>query len=187
MVKTILTLLLLLLSINMAWAATYLNEPDGFRNMKWGQSLQELQEKEGLIQLPDDAAKKISGAQNVKIAYKSIINDEIGGAKVSTIHYSFWKDQLFMVSTYCDADNFNALLSSTYNMFGKPTKIQPFVSPQTGLTEGVFYYWDGSRTFIHFMRSYIDTPKEFASLSLWSPSLRAEQQNDKPPVNIKGW
>jgi curli biogenesis system outer membrane secretion channel CsgG len=88
---------------------TYKNQPDGFRNIKWGTNTGEIKN-----------LKVIKEEGNQKECVKTDDVLQIGKAKLEKIIYSFYKDQLESVIIETKGkDNFENLKSATIEKFGE--------------------------------------------------------------------
>jgi len=87
------------------------NEPDGFRGIKWGTSINDLPDME-LIEGGDYGdGRKSYHRRNDKMA--------IGNAKLKEIVYMFWQDQFFSVCIKTDELGLQRILSKIYGEHDK--------------------------------------------------------------------
>lgn len=87
---------------------------DGFRGMKWGDSLEQIQSTRILVQTKENSAEG-------SVLY-SVENEELeyGEAKLSGIHCNFLQGKLYSVLLLIkDSKNFNALKAEAFAEFGK--------------------------------------------------------------------
>jgi hypothetical protein len=138
MKKLYLLLLLMLLSVllskNNADANNFLNEPDGFRGIKW-----------------ETHVSKVKGIQNKDNVYsygditytRKNDNLEIAGAKVEKIRYLFTKGKFTGVSIeFKNNDNFNSIKEQFFKEYGTPNHF----NNSTAIHEE--FMWKGKKTLI---------------------------------------
>jgi len=117
-----------LLALPLAFLA-YDNEPDGFRGIRWGSELKEL---EGFHEMITDP-----GYVNTEYYIREGDKMKIGGAKLSTIRYKFWQERLSGIRI-CTVgyENYLALLDACEARFGEATRVEDLDT----------HIWDGKVT-----------------------------------------
>ena len=125
-------LFLLLISVYVAIPAfAFQNEPDGFRGIKWGTNISEL----------NDMLVAESGKDTVYYIRK---NDtlKIGNADIDQISYGFYKNRLFVVLVeYNGYLNFTKLKAILIDQYGKPEQPNRLMEK---------YFWSGGTVDIFF-------------------------------------
>jgi len=108
------------------------NEPEGFRDIKWGASLVALRDME--YQGID------SGAGEVKVYTRKNNSLEIGKAKLQKIEYNFWQEKFYSVLIYTqDFSNFETLKEFCFKNFEKGNQPNQYFKE---------YYWFGDISII---------------------------------------
>lgn len=139
MKKLILTLLMIfVLPYN---AFTYPNEPDGFRAMKWCESLEQLEKKGYSFVLSHYLPNKSP-------VYELITTDKnVFGVEAIKIRCNFWNNQLNEVNIIFAEQStdfrkkFNPLYKYAIENFGESTPELTFIKP-----DSYFLYWKGEKT-----------------------------------------
>ena len=122
------------------------SEPNGFRGIKWGTNISTLSNME-----------YIGGTlEEVYVRKGEIL--KIGGAKLRTIRYCFWKGRLFKV--YVFSESGYALDEVVFKKFGVG---------QQSHSDGDSYYWFGKITLM-----VLDSQDGFRVLNLASQKIRKE-------------
>jgi len=125
-------LFLLLISVYVAIPAfAFQNEPDGFRGIKWGTNISEL----------NDMLVADSGKDTVYYIRK---NDtlKIGDADIDQISYGFYENRLFVVLVEDDGYlNFTKLKAILIDLYGKPEQPNRLMEK---------YFWTGGKVDIFF-------------------------------------
>ena len=140
--KSIIVLFLFTIWLIIPTAAShgFLNEPDGFRGIKWGTDISVLSGMRIVI-------------DNGNIKYYTRDNDEmeLSGTQIDAIRYIFYEGKLHEVQfLFHDFLNFNNIRNTCFNLYGRD-----------GLY-GVNYYWFGKTTTISLRYSAEDKHGELA-------------------------
>jgi hypothetical protein len=102
----------------------YQNEPDDFRGIKWGTSV------EGL----SDMALILDGG-DLKAYARNRDKMMIADAKIDSLHYIFYKDQFYCVRIeFADISNFIKIRDEFVKMYGEPERRQHYER---------HFYWRG--------------------------------------------
>ena len=112
-------------------ASAFKNEPDGFRGIKWGTNISEL----------NDLLVAESGKDAVYCIRK---NDtmKMGDASIDHIFYGFYKNRLFVVLVeYNGHLNFTKLKAILVDQYGKPEQPNQLMEK---------YFWSGETVDIFF-------------------------------------
>jgi hypothetical protein len=111
-------------------AKTYQNEPDGFREIKWGTDIAKLKDMEFKRVDPSYGGCTVYTKKDDKL--------KIGNADLKTIEYSLWKDQFnsVLISTK-GYTNWSNLKEACFEKFGKGYKPNRFLEE---------YSWFGDTT-----------------------------------------
>jgi hypothetical protein len=107
------------------------NEPDGFRGIKWGTNIREL----------NDMLVAESGKDTVYYIRK---NDtlKIGDADIDQISYGFYKNRFYVVLVeYNGFLNFTKLKTILFDQYGKPDQPNQLMDK---------YFWTGGTVDIYF-------------------------------------
>jgi hypothetical protein len=140
---------------------SYPNEPDGFRGIKWGTSLDSLA---GMRYFTD------IGGQKCYTRKGDIL--KLGQAELRNISYCFWQGKFCSVIVSCDGVvNYSALKEAVFKQFGvgsQPIKVEVFV-------------WDG---LITGMVLKYDHKYDMGAFSMFSTVI-ANQQTEQERQGIK--
>lgn len=190
MKKLLLSLLLALicaLPVTDVYAQTFPNEPEGFRGMTWGSSIEEL-EKQGKHFVFLHSRPQLS-YQLVEIENRRFIS----GISYERIVCSFWRDKLVSCLVVI-ADNNNdyfkkasTLYLSASEKFGKPT--EDYLSEADDEDNyNMYAIWKGDKTRITIIARAKD---KNTYLSLESIPLSQQESDErdanKPPIDTSGW
>lgn len=108
---------------------SYKNEPDGFRDLKWGADFKSVK---GLVYLLKDD-------RDIKFYERKKDALSIGDAKIEAIAYGFWKGKLCSVfATFNGQRNWEIVKGSLFERFG----------PGRDITAGLSLGWNGPKTII---------------------------------------
>jgi hypothetical protein len=117
------------------------NEPDGFRDLKWGDAPTEDMKLENEWMLNNTLPSEYW--DNARIYRRNNENDQIGSAKLYWIeyHFNFRSNQLFKVTaSFSNRKNFEILKIIFEDRFGEPTK-----------EEKNFLLWNGEKAKVHLI------------------------------------
>ena len=107
----------------------YQNEPDDFRGIKWGTSIEKL----------SDMALILDGG-HLKAYTRNRDKMMIGDAKIDSLHYVFYKDQFYCVRVvFTDISNFNKIRDEFVRIYGEPERRQHYDR---------HFYWRGDKVSI---------------------------------------
>ena len=157
------------------------NEPDGFRDLKWGDNINEILNKNEFIFLPG-AAEKLTTDRNMTMYGKMHENYSVGDGKVWAIQYFFWKNQfcyaVLLASTSID---YYHICTALETKFGQPTG-KSLHTVSDILTQE---YWEGQKTRISLTHTTVDDSTQliFSSVEI-KKQIAADEVNT--PVNIQG-
>jgi len=159
-------MLVLLFTLN---AFAFQNEPDGFRDIKWGTNLNALQDM------------KVSSKYMDTIYYgRNKDKMSIEGAKLASISYLFCDNSFCEVQAWVlDYENFRVLKKAYFKKFGEPDDKQ-ISSPGDNRYE--IYRWgnpERSKTYI-FLK--FDSGEGFLNIS--SPALRSKPESNTQDSQI---
>jgi len=150
-----------------AAAFSYQNEPDGFRDVKWGAPLDTVQ---GLRETRRDDPRKV--------AFYARDEDkmEVGGIPVESIEYGFY-DGRFLVASVRTADykTFSQLRVSCTNMFGLGSVMNK---------GGDLYVWPGVTAIV---RLRYDADKNKGVLTITSMDVYKRMQDNRPHMDPVEW
>ena len=160
-------------------ATAFQNEPEGFRDLKWGQLFERIPHKNEFRELKE-LAKKNKVGENIKIYYCQREDLMISGRKMLYINYYFWKNKFYQVQVLCTGiDNYLALLKAAEAKFGKADwqENNTYFSQQN---------WEEINTKVEIM---LLRENEYVSLDLTSIKLEKEMRKDTTPkpVDTSGW
>lgn len=145
----------LLLAVISTGAGAFQNEPDGFRDFKWG----------------DEPSAELTGKipdRDMSFYKRQSDRMEIGGARLESILYAFYKDRLYaVVLTPATQSDGAALLLALEAQFGRATQPNRFLDD---------YRWLGPTTRI-VMRCTVRMRNCGASLT--STRIEGEVQSDR--------
>jgi len=150
--------------------STFQNEPDGFRELKWGDApAEDMRLAFHMIQ---------EGLDKGDIYEKIHEKDHIGNVKLYGIQYTFnlCSNQLYKVeANFYDDINYNILRAIFEDKFGKPTYI-------SGGKSSDLLSWEGDKTFIRiwYTPNKTWTGEGFGQLTIKSVKIR---QEDPPEIN----
>ena len=160
----------------------YKNEPDGFRDLYWGESLQEVQKTH-----PDakyDEYHSEENAVSYVIEFNNPYVSNVLADKEHGIKIYFWNNQLYRVKFYFEADtllNLNAnyirLQDAMTLNFGNPS-INNLVDTKNRQT---YTAWQGFKTTIILFK---DINQYYIEVSLVNLNLMNKAIKD---VASKGW
>lgn len=148
------TVSIVLLSVN---SFAFKNEPDGFRGIKWGMDISELQ---GMTHVRTDPS--YGGVE-----FYTRKGDElrIGDAQLDNIEYAFWKGKFASVWIYSIGyANWLDLHDATIAHFGEGYKPHRYIEQ---------YLWYGASTMI--LLQYNQTSRE-GTLSIFSRTIIKQQK-----------
>ena len=107
-------------------------EPDGFRGIKWGTSIDNLAGMKHLRTYP--------GFEGILIYTKKNEDLKIGAANLEEVHYHFWQGKFFSVWIYTVGSvNWSGLREATFEKFGAGDQSNEdkeeftWLGPQTGM------------------------------------------------------
>ncbi|MFC1549576.1 hypothetical protein ACFL4R_01750 [Nitrospirota bacterium] len=129
MKNTILLIVLFLLPLN---AYAFVNEPDGFRDIKWGtfaNTIEDIELKSGMIYF-------VNGISTYKIRSEPLV---IGDAKVNAIEYTFLDNKFGLGTVEINGIHCTFFKDLFIASFGSPSRIEP--DPVR-----IVYSWDGSKS-----------------------------------------
>ena len=144
---------LLLLTITTSLLA-YQNEPDGFRNMKWGTSINEF--------------KNLKLLKSAELKTYSKANEELimGDIPLKFIHYDFWNNKLTRVSIRVEKGKTN--FTNMVNVF----KVKFGIPRYNQYSGSEVYSWDGTDTHITLDYSNKDN---YTDILMLSPKVENEK------------
>ncbi len=122
MKKVILSILLVILIESMGFASIpdFKNSPDGFRGLKWGDSVSALGVNAELI-------RNEPKIETVQYSKKGEVLS-LGGADLSQVVYFFWKDKFISVMLICKSpSDFHPLKEVAIERFGNPVKPNRYI------------------------------------------------------------
>ena len=110
---------------------TFQNEPDGFRGIKWGTNISELNDMQ-LMESVKDSEYYIRKSDTRKI----------GDADINEVSYGFYKNRLYVVLVeYNGFLNFMKLKADLFDQYGKPEQPNQLMEK---------YFWTGVKVDIYF-------------------------------------
>lgn len=133
------------------------NEPDGFRNIKWGTH----------ISANSSEMTVLERSKNDAYCYRKGDKLTIGGATLKRITYNYWKSQF--MSVLIDSvgiENKSALIAAFQAQFGKPERPNQFLDD---------YWWNGAVTSIRIKCEPIGTK---CSAFIYSTELLGLQREE---------
>lgn len=145
------------------------NEPNGFRNLYWGETLQEVQNDDDILNLEYVTYHTDTNS----VVYKANLKNPYISGQKSTINYVdlyFWNNQLYKISIMFLGIDFYELKNSMTLNFGYPIK------KDTGI-----YSWNGNTTVIEL---HVGGLMGNTDVILISPYLLYEAKKE---VATKGW
>jgi hypothetical protein len=117
--------------------ASYQNEPEGFRGIKWGQNIDEIKNMR-LISRNNKGLSTYSRSEDVL---------SLGGAKLIRVRYLFWQKKFFEAQMSAAPDQLQALKRVLNEKYGKGHN--PY-GPSSTIHD---YYWHGPVAIVHFFRT----------------------------------
>jgi hypothetical protein len=134
-------------------ALAYPNEPDGFRGLKWGTPLSDIQET--MTHFYDYNGLEIYGREN----------DEkmIGLARLGGISYRFWHGKLHSVSIDTTGyDNWTNLHESLIAKFGHGMKLNRYTYSWNDKTTDIYisYNYVSNKSILQFTSKAMEKEKE---------------------------
>ncbi len=165
--------------------AAFQNEPEGFRDLKWGQSIEQISFKLNYLQ---SFTEKYYSRTNIKVYSRILMEDNyfIGDCQTWAINYLFWRDKFYQVVAWTSgARNFDALCRSARAIFGAPT--------WTGATKYLTQLkWTGNVSEISISRYENDNAlgddKTAADITITSMQIQKEiAAENGQPANTSGW
>ena len=112
---------------------------EGFRDMKWGATVSDIQKTKKLIMVSKDSTKSTSTGV---ISGDNLV---IGGANLVNIGYTFWKDSLIGVLIFTKGEiDFNELKKASIEKFGKCS------STRSGMEENCGWEDEESSTLLFY-------------------------------------
>jgi hypothetical protein len=137
------------------YARSFQNEPDGFRGIKWGTDIKEVN---NLVYIDTDPSYG-----GVKKYERKGDEYTIGAAQLNSIIYCFWNDKLMSVTvTFENFVNYNSVKEATTEKFGRGFKHNRYMEE---------FAWLGDRTTI--MLKYNEISKKG---SLYMSSVEMVEQ-----------
>lgn len=175
--KKIFIVLIIFFLSSSVWA--YPNEPDGFRNLKWGDDLSTFQQKyPDAFYWPLDQHEKSSPAMAGISKYCVYWNgnQSLSGIPMKYAYFIFWDDKLLAVDIDLSSNDFSDTFSNEIDLsmrlkalFGKYYKTEKGSLSDIRLA---YYYWYGSLTDITLIGLYNkEAHSSSVTLSLISPEL----------------
>lgn len=170
-------LLLLALLILQSVALAFPNEPQGFRDMQWGESTEIVREKKGKYNV-----QFYQKAKNADVYYIVLKGKDcyLGDVFVDDLYAAFWKDKLYRTTAYISgngsrekaAKRYEQLKAQAIDSFGPPDEVQR-VSESIVETR-----WLGEQTQI--LLQHQDSQEKLAvpcvMLIMYNPALSAQRQ-----------
>lgn len=155
MKKLVFVVIWLLLSSTSAGA--FQNEPDGFRDIKWGTDISTLKDMEAMPDHP-----RYGDIKNYRRKGNSL---EIGDARLENISYGFWQGKLLGVRLVANEyPNCSRLKDSTMAKFGSGSKTNPYMEK---------YIWYGK---VAKMMFEYDEISRMCALSIFSTEISNQQK-----------
>lgn len=182
-----------MVSCNICYA--YPNEPEGFRNFVWGESIQSVKYK-----YPDLAYVEKHGLVDNYFASNPM--SELGRFKLEPFFIVlFYENKLCGVQAFLTADEYHIssrkglqFLQYLNDLYGQPTSTDYRGDESTSAGAAQTYTWLGGKTSIMFVMSYntANNKKEcLNSIRIMSTQSMTEQLNriksDKQREMKKGW
>lgn len=117
-----------LVALSIQMASAFQNEPEGFRGIAWGTPLAQIQAK----------LRHEDGGGATRSYRRAGENLSIGQAKLSAIHYLFYKSKFSgaMIEVRAGAGNASAILEASKARFGEPDSANDILER---------YFWVGER------------------------------------------
>ncbi len=147
-------------------AFAFQNEPEGFRDLKWGDPpTEDMRQRSGpgLSLSSDSRVYRRSQGDNL----------QIGGAQLESIEYRFYKGQFLGVFIATKIDNAESLKDVLELKFGLGKKYDDFVSVlNNNITK---YRWIGDKATINLVT---DRKYEDAELEIYSTEIKQQQSED---------
>lgn len=155
-IKSALVLALIFISTaSFAWA--FDKEPDGFRGIKWGTSINDYK---GMVLIETDGDTKFYKKKGDKLS--------IGEAELNKITYIFYKGKFYSVFIkYEGIGNFDKLKETFTSQYGAPNQPNQYMDD---------YYWYGDKVDISFSFTQV-TDKGYV-LTSYTP-IEQEREADK--------
>lgn len=119
-----------------SWA--FQNEPNGFRDLYWGESLEEIQQKRDASYWNED---QMHHTQLYAVDLREGESRYVAGIRLSNRYFiiGVWHNQLMEVALFFNDmdDNWNSLLRTMIYLYGEPQKI---MNQYSWITESTSYY-----------------------------------------------
>jgi hypothetical protein len=148
-------------------AVSVAEEVDGFRGMKWGTPISEIERTNKLVMRQDDGKDKF--------VFYSMVNDNLrfGGVNAVSIRYFFWKNKFAGVVIVTTGElDFNVLKIATDEKFGLGiTGIGPSGEEING--------WDGEVTVVSLSYDRISRKGKLVIFSKMINELKEELEAEK--------
>ncbi len=148
-------------------AVSVAEEVDGFRGMKWGTPISEIERTNKLVMRQDDGKDKF--------VFYSMVNDNLrfGGVNAVSIRYFFWKNKFAGVVIVTTGElDFNVLKVATDEKFGLGiTGIGPSGEEING--------WDGEVTVVSLSYDRISRKGKLVIFSKMINELKEELEAEK--------
>lgn len=176
-IVVIIYLLCFLLIINSSSVSAFSNEPNGFRNLYWGETLQEIKDSGYNVQYGSYYSLENSVSYNMPLP-----NTRLGSVSLlnSKLYLSLWNNQLYkvvIVEKCFDRTDMNLrydmLKNSMINHFGYFTHETP----------GMSYSWTGDTTKIHLMKTTLGKENNIF-ITIESIDLLTKAKKD---ADAQGW
>jgi hypothetical protein len=117
--------------------ASYQNEPEGFRGIKWGQNIAETKNMR-LISRNNKGLSTYSRSEDIL---------SFGEAKLIRVRYLFWQKKFFEAQMSAAPDQLQALKKVLNEKYGKGR------NPNGTLSTIHDYFWHGPVAIVHFFRT----------------------------------
>lgn len=191
--------LLIILSFNITVSA-YQNEPNGFRGLEWGSTIEQFKAKYpyAISFLPNE----IDEANNTVSYAVFPHNDSISNVPITgIIRYTFWENQLQSIQIPINEEDINSSIKNFEDMryalrllYGEP-KGGPIAGSKTdnSSTWSLFYHWEGNITNINFAAMFYDKgpTSSYINLMLYSNEISIAQArseiNQRQKEARQGW
>lgn len=170
MKKTLLNIIFLLALCVSSMAFAFPNEPNGFRDLYWGESLQEVKNS------GYDVKYVSYNSQYNSVTYAVYLNNPyISGYKFDLVCLDFWNNQLMSIYIFFNALNpqevsYTDLISSLETRFGNSFYVKKEVIMWVGNTSSIGIYKESTSNIIKLAilsNDLIDQAKQDAISKGW--------------------
>jgi len=145
----------------------YQNEPDGFRDVKWGAPISSLD---------NFTETRRDDGNNVVFYSRSNDSMDVGGVAVNSIEYGFYEGRFLLASIRVSGHTqFTKLRMACTNMFGIGTLFNRSAD---------LYVWGGS---ISTVRLRYDPEKDQGVLTMTSTEVRSMMKTNEKPMDPMEW